>query len=360
MSTLIVKVQKIDKIEIHPNADTLSILQIGGWTVVAKTEAIEGQTHVVYIPIDAVAAKDHPLLGFLEGRRVKTIKLRGIISQGLCLPIEEVRDYILKKPGFENGDRVSEILNPESDENLQEILEIKKYVPPTPPEDRCFLGGPGEETDENFHKYTDIEHYANFNEVLVDEPLWISEKLHGTSARYGITENKFLVGSRNRQLKYPLDKEYSLKSVYVEVFEKENINQKLLMLQNEFPNSKFISVYGEIAGPGIQGSIFRYGQSSPAFFLYDINVDGKYLDYSDFIRLSAKYEFRTVPILAENVNIFMAPMYVDGKTTLDNHIREGIVIKPMKEKFHRKIGRAVLKMISKEYLLKDMVDYGNE
>lgn len=359
MSTLIVKVQKIDHIEKHPNADTLSILQIGGWNVVAKTEAVEGQTEVVYVPIDAIAEKDHPLLGFLEGRRVKTIKLRGVISQGLCLPIPEVAEYLKSVKNIPLLD-VWHMLQSENDINLQEMLEIKKYIPPLPSENRDFLGGPSAQENPNFHRYTNIEHYAHYVNAIKDEKVWVSEKLHGTSSRFGIENGKFLVGSRNRQLKYPLDEGQTITSTYIKVFERENIGQKLLQLQNEFPENKIISVYGEIVGPGIQGKMFKYGQDEPSFFLYDIKIDEKYLDYSDFLRLSTKYEIKTVPILAENISSEEAISMVDGKSTLDNHIREGIVIKPMKEAFHRRLGRVALKIVSKEYLLKDYEDYVND
>jgi len=361
MSTLIVKAVKIDAYYPHDNADTLSILQIGGWTVVAKTDGIMGQENVVYIPIDAIADKDHPLLGFLEGKRVKTIKLRGVISQGLCLPIPEVKRYMKSLGGsLAMDENIDYLLDPKNEVNLAEVLNIRKYEPPPPSEAREFLGGPSGAENEDFRKYTDIEHYANYLSAVEGEKVWVSEKLHGTSARFAITDGNFLIGTRNRQLKYPLPEDQKLTSAYIKVFERENIGQKLLQLQNEFPQNKIVAVYGEIAGPGIQGSKFRYGCEVPTFFLYDIQVDGKYLDHSDFIRLSTKHEFRRVPILAENIDVQEAFVHVDGKTTLDEHIREGIVIKPMKEKFDRKLGRVVLKIVSKQYLLKDMEDYKND
>lgn len=360
MSTLIVKSVKIDAYFPHDNADTLSILQIGGWTVVAKTNGIMGQENVVYIPIDAIADKDHPLLGFLEGKRVKTIKLRGVISQGLCLPIPEVRQYLKSLGGsLAIDENIEYLLDPKNEVNLAEVLNIRKYEPPPPSEGREFLGGDSEAANKDFHKYTDIEHYANYVSAIQDEKVWVSEKLHGTSARFAICDGKFLIGSRNRQFKYPVEEGRKV-STYIAVFEREGINQKLLQLQNEFPQSKIVAVYGEIAGPGIQGSKFRYGCKEPTFFLYDIQVDGRYLDHSNFIRLSTKHEFKTVPIFAENIDVKDAFDFVDGKTTLDEHIREGIVIKPMKEKFDRKLGRVVLKIVSKQYLLKDVEDYKNE
>ena len=352
MSTLIVKVQKIDHIEKHPNADTLSILQIGGWNVIAKTEGVEGQEYVVYVPIDSVAKADHPLLSFLEGKRVKTIKLRKIISQGLCLPLKEVESYLVSK-GID-----PDVLDPNKDLNLQELLEIEKYVPPADP---ANFGGEAEAGHPDFYKYTDIEHFGNYNKALEGQKVWVSEKLHGTSARYGLTDGQFLIGSRNRQYKHPPTEGHRT-SVYSQVFERENLGNKLLSLRTEFPESKVISIYGEIVGPGVQGKVFRYGQEVPTFFLYDIQIDGKYLDYSEFVRLSTKFELRTVPILTENIDVcnVKEAVSIDGQSTLDNHIREGIVIKPMKEMFSPRLGRAVLKIVSKEYLLKDMEDFKNE
>lgn len=85
-----------------------------------------------------------------------------------------------------------------------------------------------------------------------------------------------------------------------------------------------------------------------------------FLDFEKFKQLSAKYGLRTVPFIAENVTVVNIPHLVDGKSMIDHsHIREGIVVKPMHEKRSYSLGRVVLKIISREYLLKDEVDNYN-
>ena len=378
MSTLIVKVKKIDEIEKHPDADTLSILTIGGWNVIAKTEGIEGQTHVLYIPIDAVADKDHPFLGFLDGKRVKTIKLRGIISQGLCIPLSEVRQYLINKVenGFDLGIPTNEdgfdltksaidyLLNPDSDINLAELLDIKKYVPPLPHESMLkSIGRVKNIADENFNKYTNIQHYANYINELKDELCCITEKLHGTSARFGasfdLNKIDFLVGSRNQQYEYPQDLESN--NTYIKIFEEYNLKDIILELHNEYPEAKTIIIYGEIAGPGIQGKIFKYGRTKPEFFCYDISIDGLYLSTDKFLELTDRFNLQRVPILEINTKLEKEVLkrVIGGKSKLDNHLQEGIVIKPMKEKWSKYCGRVILKIISPEYLLKDYTDVRN-
>ena len=65
-------------IEKHPNADTLSIIKIGEWQCVVRTEDFVDETLAVYVPLDAIAAVDHPCLSFMKGQRIKTCKLRGV------------------------------------------------------------------------------------------------------------------------------------------------------------------------------------------------------------------------------------------------------------------------------------------
>lgn len=114
MSTFSCPVVKI-KLEKHPNADKLSICQIKGWTVVVKTSDFENETLGVYIPVDSITSKDHLLLGFLQGKRVKIVKLRDIISQGILLPLSKVIEtYPLSFKKY-----------PNIDDDLKNILEIK-------------------------------------------------------------------------------------------------------------------------------------------------------------------------------------------------------------------------------------------
>jgi RNA ligase (TIGR02306 family) len=85
------------KLEKHPNADSLSIarIDVADWQCIVKTEEFENENLAVYIPLDAIADKEHPLLNFLDGKRVKTCRLRGELSQGVLLPYSKVKNFLM-------------------------------------------------------------------------------------------------------------------------------------------------------------------------------------------------------------------------------------------------------------------------
>jgi len=114
MSSLIVQACKIEELYPHPNADKLEVARIKGWfIIVGKGEHKVGDL-VSFIPIDSVLPKelvDKYQLSFLKnGNRVRSLKLRGTISQGLILPLPEGK--------FKEGD------------DLKDILKITKWEPP--------------------------------------------------------------------------------------------------------------------------------------------------------------------------------------------------------------------------------------
>ena len=95
MAEFEVNVVKIDRIEDHPNADALELAIIGGYRAIVKIGEFKAGDPVVYIPEAAIIPQylleDMGLEGYLAGKdknRVKAIKLRGILSQGLVLPID--------------------------------------------------------------------------------------------------------------------------------------------------------------------------------------------------------------------------------------------------------------------------------
>lgn len=149
----------------HPDADKLSIATIRGWQCVVNTDGIKNDTLAVYIPIDAFTDKDHPLLGFLEGKKVKTKKLRGVISQGVLLPLSEVEKHFNRT--FKEGD------------DLTKLLNLKKYVAPEDT-DSTNESHATTERPTSLPKYTDIENWKNYpNIIKLGEEVVISEKLHG-------------------------------------------------------------------------------------------------------------------------------------------------------------------------------------
>ena len=182
MSTLKAEICRIEKVENHPNADRLEIVQVKDWNcVVSKNSFSEGDL-CLYIPIDSILPEELEKKIFgedskvkLHKHRVRTIKLRGVISQGLIIEPEKIG--ICAKEG----------------QDLTSYLGITKYEPP---EELPSVYGTCNKIkkryiNSNFHKYTDISNIKNYPKVFEDgEGVYISEKLHGSSFRAGWVRNE--------------------------------------------------------------------------------------------------------------------------------------------------------------------------
>jgi hypothetical protein len=221
MSTFICPIVKV-KLEPHPGADTLSLATIKGWSCVTKTDDFKNEEFGVYIPIDAVAPKDHPLLNFLEGKKVRTIKLRKYISQGVLLPWTKVYQYLLHtnqhiginmetgdlsygppSPYFKESFRVNR-LSPELDMDMSLLLNIKKWEEPIKPQ-RLTSGGVqyAEVARPSWlGSIYDIENWNNHsNVIMAQEPVIITEKIHGTNFCACLVDSVPYLCSRKRALR---------------------------------------------------------------------------------------------------------------------------------------------------------------
>lgn len=366
MSTLAVKIEKILSIEKHPNADRLDIIKVLDWYCAVQRSTYKINDLVLYIPIDSVLPEniENALFGIdskikLSNHRVKTIKLRGMISQGIvCKPeLFGITEY---KEG----------------EDFTVKLGITKFEPPAKlPSGYGNMRQPKKMyINSNFKKYTDIENIKNYKKVFTDgEIVYISEKLHGTSWRGGwlpneantiwkrikklfglLNEYEFVFGSRNVQLSSPKykDKFYYDENVYGRIVEQYNLKNKL---------KKGEVLYGEIVGKGIQGG-YDYGfKDNIAFFAYDIIKDSKYVNYVEFKSICYEMNLPTVP------DLYVGPYSLDkvkeltkGSSILSPEaqpIREGCVVKPVIEDVSSYVGRKILKSINDDYLLNDNTDF---
>lgn len=330
------------EIEIHPNADALSIVKIGGWQCVVRTEAFKDETLAIYVPLDAIATEDHPLFSFLKGQRVKTCKLRGVLSQGVAIPYGQALQYMKETLGM--GDLSIEKVSVIG-KDFTSILGIKRWFDETP---IGTSGGLAEASHPDFQKYSSVENIKNFLSVIsFGEEVHITEKLHGTSARYALVDSAIMLGTRGRQLV----KDVAKKSVWHTVFENENLEETLVEFSRLMGNTK-VGIYGEIVGPKIQD--LKYGQLTPKFFAYDLLVDGRFLDPITFKKVAAELklvvcpELKVGPFTEQDLEMRL------GKSTLDaSHLREGVVIKPLVPRWNEEIGRVILKVISEEYLMRN-------
>lgn len=354
--------------EKHPNADRLDCVQVKGWNVVTGKGAFQPGDLAVYIPIDSVLPRDLETYLFppdskvvLHNSRVKTIKLRGAISQGMLIDLKTAHKFSVPMSGCPEG------------ADLSANLGIVKYEPPAKdmPAGLQFQHNTPEYNNPLFSKYTDIEHLKNHMGTILDgDPVYITEKLHGTSARYGILpftpacfwdrvkrffgfapRFQFVYGSRNKQLQGRSPKKNFYKEgLYFKAAQKYNLEMKL------HPGE---IVYGEIVGEGIQkGYSYGYRGDDRGFFAYDVKVDGQYLSPAQFEEFCFDRSIPTVPVLYNGpFSLAGVEQFVHGPSTLIGQpIKEGIIIKPHLDRVSY-FGRVVLKWVSPDFLLTDPTDF---
>lgn len=318
MSEFHVQIVKIDNIERHPNADSLSISMIhGGYPVIFRTGDFKIGDLAIYIPVDAVVPMNDCRFSFLgTNRRIKAKRLRGVFSMGLLIPNEN---------------------NWVEGQNVQTELGITKWEPT----EEFKLSGDDESPPPFLQEYTDIEGLRKFPLILEEgEEVVITEKCHGANSRYLYKDERLWAGSRTRV------KKENDEIAWWKVTKQYDLVNKL----NKCPN---IAFYGELYGK-VQD--LNYGVNGLALMFFDAkNVDTqKYLDYDDFIKLTTKLELPVVPVLYrgpwsnELRKLANGPSMVVGA----NHIREGFVVKPIHERWDQRCGRVILKLIGEDYLLR--------
>lgn len=366
MSSLIVEVVRIKEGDItpHDNADKLEIAKIKGWQCVVGKGQFKPGDLAVFIPIDSVLptslVEELGLTHLKKGERVRTVKLRGIISQGLLLS---------NQWGFKEGDLVADKLG------------ITKWKPKQP--DYHVSRGKGrkstpKEINPYFLKYTDIENIKNYVDVFTEEDeVVILLKVHGTNARFGWvphidkrsrfkklmsrilpflfpppSTHEFIVGSRNVQLSTWTNRRkiYFEDNVYQIIADRYNLSEEI---------PKDYIIFGEIYGgaPKIQDLTYGLNNDINVVF-FDVMYKNEYLSYDDFVKFCDERNLPRVPELYRGpFSMYTVLEHTNGPDPLAalhgaKQIREGVVVKSVKEGFHPRLGRKILKSISDDYLLR--------
>ena len=359
MAQFEVPVVRVDRIEEHPGADALEIAVVRGYRCVVKIGAHQAGDVVAYIPEDAIVPesliremrlwdqeKGRGMLAGKRGDRVKAIRLRGIVSQGLLHPVK----------------------GHEEDENLAEALDIVKYEPPIP------VHMQGEVCDVRGHTLAyDIESIQKFPNVLRDgEEVVFTEKLHGTWTCFGywpgLDHSELLGGGTIVTSKGMSDtglafkwNEANASNLYVMSFQAAMLETGMWdRVRAECERAgEPIYILGETFGKKVQD--LDYGQQGRAFRVFDVYVgkprQGRYLDYDELVaRVKGEWGLDTTPRLYRGpFSMEVAEQHRDGKTTFrGNHVREGIVIAPVKERACPELpgNRVKLKYVSPKYLLR--------
>jgi RNA ligase (TIGR02306 family) len=345
MSSVIANVVEIESVQPHPNADRLCLARIKGWQAVIRKredgspEFAVGE-RVVFIPPDSTLPREMAerlgVVSYLsertdvEGQRrlvVRQVRLRGEPSFGLLVRPDDSTWPV--------------------GTDVREHYGIGKYQPPVK-----FSAGDAEPHHPLFQRYTEIENLRNFPDVLAPgEEVAVTEKIHGTNARIGWVEGKLLAGSHGLQRRRPAPEEIAT-NTYWFPSTLEPVQSLLDELRRE--GHAVAILYGEIYGSRVQS--LHYGKRDGlGFAAFDVLVGEHYLDYDDFAALCARHGVATVPLLERGpFSLERVAALSRGKTTLpDQHIREGVVVRPVVERFDPEVGRAILKYLSDDYLLND-------
>jgi len=349
----LVSLRKIDALEPIPGADRIVKAKVEQWYCVVNKDDFKVGDDCLYFEIDSFLPETEPRFAFImkagiklnngiRGHRLKTIKLKGQISQGLALPVNQFPELDYTK-------------------DLAEQLGVSLYEP--------YIKISGQENAKSlfpsFLRRSDCERLQNlYSKINKLDAYEITRKMDGSSATYYLKDGEFGLCSRNIELKY--NPEDSGKYGYP--VKKYGIIERLRAY------GKNIALQGELCGPGIQSN--PEGLYELAFYVYNIfDIDrfeylnplerGVVMQYLNNVQVDNTLRLEHVPIIGYiNADKFE----VDNNLRLDNMLtsfeetmkfaegefkrpdngkmvlQEGVVFKSM-------TGAESFKVISNKYLL---------
>jgi RNA ligase (TIGR02306 family) len=335
MSRKLASVQRIEEIKAIAGADRICAYRVNSWWVVDQVGGYSVGDLVVYCEVDswiptALApflskGQDPREYNGVKGERLRTVKLRGQVSQGLLLPTHVVAALM----PFDEG----------VGQDVTEFLGIQKWEAPVSAQlAGVALGNfPTQvpKTDEDR-----IQGLTRSWSQLSQLTYEVTEKLEGSSMTVGLINDEFVVCSRNLSLKETEGN--SLWEVARRYQIKENLRN--LGLDN-------IVLQGEIVGPGIQGN--HYALAATDFYVfgvYDIQA-GEYLAPMARWELVSRLLLKHVPVISPGALVPGATIedvlaQADGASQLNpQRLREGLVFKQVDGQEH-------WKAVSNQYLLK--------
>lgn len=322
-------------------AERIVMAQIKGWKCIVKVGEFSEGDLGVYFEIDSVVDKDDPTFTFLKGKyRIKTMKMRGVLSQGLILPLSCLASRGHDISAFVEGD------------NVTEQMGVQKYVETE--EMAQYIGKPGipKNPFPNFCQKTDeprLQSNTEYLNKIKGRLIVITRKEDGSSGTFSFKDGKFGIHSRNTTL----DEPETCTMQYFFVKDKFEIERKMTELNSN------IAIQGEVIGPKINGNRMKLTEYDYRVFnIFDID-NQSYLNWPTVIDLTTKLGLNTVPIiyegLADNLELTVdaflelakKQLYVSSTDPKKCVLAEGIVVKTIDDG-----PRISFKVVSNEYLLK--------
>ena len=343
MERKLATIRSIGQISPILGADKIELATVDGWNVVVgKDVGHKVGDLVIYCEIDSflpireefefLRKSSYKKMVGKEGFRLKTIKLRGQISQGLILPIS-----VLNPPN------TNIYVTPFEGLDVTEILGIIKYEPPMP----ANLVGKVKGIFPSFIPKTDEEKIQNLTKeyekwkIQSKYQFYVTEKLDGSSSTFYIKNGVFGVCSRNLDLLETEENTFWKVARYLD-------------LENKMKSLDFnLALQGELIGESIQGNPYKLKGQSVRFFT-GFNIDTyQRMGYNEFTEILTKLNLESVPLLNQDLD-FTLPntidemlKYAEGKSMLNNQTeREGVVVRSLD-------GTISFKAVSNIFLLKN-------
>lgn len=366
----------ISRIEEHPNADLLELATVLGYTCVVRKGAFQAGQRVVYLPEGSLvprwlcralslwdADKGKGRLAGKQGLRIKAIRLRGTVSQGLLYPVyEESGSLSLVLEGGEKRRIPSRV----SSEEVAAALGVEKYVPPIP---TAFEGAVVP-----VHGHTirfDIESLQSYPDAIAPgEEVVMTEKLHGTWTGMGfdpslqhpdLYQGGTLISSKGMSangLAFKTDSSNE-RNLYVRTWRRyllEPGHWDALIRESRQVGRAF-HVLGETLGRGVQD--LHYGLKTTELRAFAVVLGGakdpeaRFVSADGLAGWCGRVALEPVPELGRGPFSTAAALSLrDGRTTFRaKHVREGVVISPNRERsIHDEF--AFVKWVSPDYLLR--------
>jgi RNA ligase (TIGR02306 family) len=365
----------------HPNADSLEMFDVDGATVISKIGNFKAGDLAVYVPVDSVVPLARPEFEFLKrpghendaSHRLRAMRLRGIFSMGLLVPVpKEVFMSVAWAKACEQNTFVGM--------EVAELMGITKYERPS---EMRLSGGPGVKKPGRKYNGPKLPVYGldslrKFKSVLNNgEVVVVTEKIHGTNARYCYSDGRLWYGSHNvmrggsptrisaffTQVVTKVKRLLGMRTwesktdTWWKIAEQYGLKEKLARAPG------FI-LYGEIYGEGVQAGFPYDSPKGHRFRAFDVmeQSTGRFLDYDEFmdfiVNIGLNVVADVVPWIAtmhwdEENAALMKKLADTGKSLIADHMIEGLVIKPYCERRDLKCGRVALKYVGETYLLKE-------
>lgn len=328
-------------------------LTTGGWNLVVQKGRFNVDELFVYAECDTILPVDIPLFVFLEGKRIRTKKLKGVVSQGVAFTIPEILDVMSLTTWGTEHYRFWEDVEFEVGDDWTELVKATKYdeysnngrkgdgvkLPPANARGAfpSFIHKTDEERIQNLAK--ELKYDWQGKEVL------ITEKLDGSSITIYCDIRVDVEGgicSRNLDLKLDSTESHFIKTgtPYLQ----ELVNYCCLY-------ERSLALQGEIIGPGIQGNPYKLTEHKIYFFnVFDIDA-GRKIEPYPALDIMNQLDVSSVPVqqraaikdwsMEDVLEIADGASVLNSKTT-----REGVVIRALDGSFS-------FKVISNKWLLKE-------